>query len=599
MTRTRRRAQRDDPATQAFRAGLKMISDHPLFATLAQSARVVRDPTRGWAPDAWAVVDQSGRIVCHPTRRGDPEVWAYVLAHCLLHLGLGHFRHRPLDLAWNAACDLIVARFLADTRFGRPPESAAVPDTLPAGDETAIARQFRDRGVPPEYAAAGTAGAQTLDMLWHDRLRYDHRRWTEQFADGLRRAVTRAVDVAGGKVATLGAETTRPSDRTRARRWFIDSYPLLAALAAAFDVIEDPELCRQFDVTVAMVDMTAQEIFLNPGAGLTAAQWRFVIAHEMLHVGLRHDTRRQGRDPFFWNCACDFAINAWLIEMGIGDMPPSGLYDPALVGLSAEDIYMRICGDLRRLRKLATLRGTGLCDMVGSRNDGDDRTTAVPTDLDAFYRRCLDQGLSYHHAEGRGLLPAGLEEEIRTLAQPPIPWDVQLARWFETWVDPLERRRSFARPSRRQSAAPEIPLPGRLALDEARDGRTFAVVLDTSGSMDRALLGKALGAIASFAAARDVPAARVIHCDAAPFDAGYLPPDDLTRRATVRGRGGTALQPALDLLDRAPDFPRTGPVLIITDGATDRLTVRRPHAFLMPVGGRLPFTPKGPVFRMS
>jgi len=45
-------------------------------------------------------------------------------------------------------------------------------------------------------------------------------------------------------------------------------------------------------------------------------------------------------------------------------------------------------------------------------------------------------------------------------------------------------------------------------------GRVFGVVLDTSGSMDRTLLGKALGAIASYSISRDVLAGRVVFCDA-------------------------------------------------------------------------------------
>lgn len=54
----------------------------------------------------------------------------------------------------------------------------------------------------------------------------------------------------------------------------------------------------------------------------------------------------------------------------------------------------------------------------------------------------------------------------------------------------------------------------------------------------------------------------------------------------------------MNLLERAPDFPPDGPILIITDGACDHVRVRREHAFLVPAGARLPFTPKGPVFRV-
>jgi len=166
-------------------------------------------------------------------------------------------------------------------------------------------------------------------------------------------------------------------------------------------------------------------------------------------------------------------------------------------------------------------------------------------------------------------------------------------------LTPLEGRRTYARASRRQQATPDIPRP-RLAVSEAAlDGRTFGVVLDTSGSMDRPLLARALGAIASYAASRGVPAVRVVFCDAAPYDAGYLRPEEIAGRVRVRGRGGTALQPGIDLLERAADFPAKGPLLVITDGACDRLQVRRDHAFLLPRGRALPFAPKGPVFRVE
>ncbi|GIH62772.1 hypothetical protein [Microbispora siamensis] len=135
-------------------------------------------------------------------------------------------------------------------------------------------------------------------------------------------------------------------------------------------------------------------------------------------------------------------------------------------------------------------------------------------DLDEYYRNALVTGLAYHHSGGRGTLPAGLEQEIRALDHPPLPWDAALARWFEEHVPAVERRRSYARASRRQSATPDIPRPGWLRPEEMVRRATFGVVLDTSGSMNTRLLGKALGAIASYATARDVPRARVVFCDA-------------------------------------------------------------------------------------
>lgn len=279
-------------------------------------------------------------------------------------------------------------------------------------------------------------------------------------------------------------------------------------------------------------------------------------------------------------------------------MPEIGLYDPGLVGLSVEEVYDRITKDLRRMRKLMTLRGRqGLGDVLSEPlpRSGEARQ---PSDLDDFYRRALLAGLAYHRNQERGLLPAGLEQAIKALEHPPLKWDAQLARWFDEFVPRVEPLRSYARPSRRQSATPDIPRPGRYHPEEPTPRATFGVVLDTSASMPVELLGKALGAIASFAAARDVPAARVVYCDAVAYDAGYLRVEDIAGKVRIKGRGGTVLQPALTLLEHAADFPDGAPILIITDGRTDVLRVRREHAYLMPAGAVLPFTPRGPVFRV-
>jgi predicted metal-dependent peptidase len=396
--------------------------------------------------------------------------------------------------------------------------------------------------------------------------------------------------------------------------WFTSSFPLLGAVAAGFTLVPDADVARAWDIRVAAVDAEHGEIYVNPHAPLTVEEWRFVLAHEMLHAALRHGDRAGGRDHYLWNVACDYVINGWLVAMAVGHLPDGSLYDQRLTGLSAESVYDTLTTDLRRARKLLTLGAPGKGDVLGDwlsepaaeRRRGSrkshapmpwDRTAQV--DLDDFYRRALTQGLEYHRSSGRGLVPYGLEEEIQALEHPPLPWDARLARWFDEHIRTPEPKRTYARASRRQAATPDIPRPGKLRPEELARDVTFGVVLDTSGSMPTELLGKALGAIASYAMARDVPAARVVFCDAVAYDAGYVAPSDIAGRVKVRGRGGTVLQPGVDLLERADDFPQDGPILVITDGWCDRVRVRREHAFLVPAGARLPFVAKGPVFRVT
>ncbi|WP_340374767.1 hypothetical protein U5640_06115 [Streptomyces sp. SS7] len=598
MSKGGRGRKKRDLAAEAFAEGLRLLHANPALDAVA--LYVCREEDCDIAPrDGLVRVDSYGTAHVHPARIADPAVWAWSLAHAALHHGFGHLpaaegpRVQPDRYLVAARC-AVVNRFLLTFPVGRPPEDQ--PLTHPDGDEEQLAARWRRDGLPTAYQHCGTAGPEPDQLLLPWNTRRDGRPPDRQlaFATALTRTVSAAMDMAGGRRASLDddLDPTRPWER--ALSWFISSYPLLGGIAAGIRLVPDAELARAHGIQIAAVDAEAGEIYLNPLHHLEDDEWRFVLAHEMLHAALRHGDRCGTRDPYLFNVACDYVINGWLREMQIGTMPDGLLYDPALAGLSSEEIYDRIAGDLRRLRRLSTLRGKGVGDVLGGPL-GPPRDCA---DLDGFYRRGLAHGLDLHQREERGLLPGGLVEEIRALSHPPLPWDARLARWFDEFVPRPEPLRSYARPARRQASTPDIPRAGRWFPPEEVPRCTFGVVLDTSASMNTSLLGKALGAIASYAGARDVLAARVVFCDAAPHDAGYLPVAEIAGRVRVRGRGGTVLQPGIDLLHRADDFPRDAPVLIITDGWCDTLRVRREHAYLIPQGARLPFTAQGPVFRV-
>lgn len=606
MPRRNRRTfiEKTDEATKCFFEGHAIVSEHPLFSPLCRRTHVVRNERSICPSEGWAVVRADGAIHVHPTRRCAKEEWVYVLCHCLLHLGFEHFQEKENARAWNAACDCFVAKFLRDLKLGRPPQGIMGQFDFPSRDEEHLYRYFYDYGIAPEFAGFGTAGLNRADIVlgpsapiwrWHAQ----QLSWPDCLKAGITQAVRRAVEVAAGDTDRVDSHRQTNTSAHMARRWLISNYPLLGALAESFDIIEDPLLCQRLGISIAAVSIEGKEIYFNPAAAMSPEEARFVMAHELLHVGLRHDVRQQGRDPYFWNIACDYVINQWLLDMEVGVPPRVGLLvDSELKGLSAESVYDRIVTDLRRYRKLATFAGLERCDMLKPRAPDWWRVGAGLT-LDEFYRNCLSRGLFYHEQEGRGYLPLGLIEEIRALDQPPIPWDVELAQWLDSFFAPLEKRRSFARPSRRQSSTPDIARPSWRAPADESAARTFGVVLDTSGSMDRLLLAKALGAVASYAMSRDVPMVRLIFCDASAYDQGYVAPESIAGRVKVRGRGGTVLQPGIRILETADDFPKSGPILIITDGYCDHIKVRNEHAYLLPQGRHLPFAPMGRVFRFK
>lgn len=597
-------------------AGIAILNKHPLFGKCNFFYKRIADQ-RTLGSKTFCIVNSDGEIILNEDTTLAPKQWAYVIAHNMLHLAFGHFdadkmpgylilnadgtqtKKVDCDLQlWNMACDIYVNRFLADIKFGESihtDASSICPGSL--DDERKIYERLEETGITGSNNCFGTAAIGTCDMKGLDKpLTYKEdkgqgNRFTKKFTLALAHSVSNVISEAGGHGNSKNALST---DCQKAAKWFIDHYPLIGGLASHFKIIEDYRYCNQNDIHIAAIDVTCGELYLNPAAALSFEEWKFVLAHEYLHAGLMHHNRCNGRDQYLWNVACDFVINGWLNELQVGAMPEDGLlYDPELKGFSAETIYDMLLTDMKKYAKLGTFRGFHKGDIIGE----SDKRISNGVTLDEFCKSAMQQGLDYHLSTGRGFIPAGLIEEIRALSMPPIPWDVALAKWFDVYFAPLEKHRTYARPSRRQACTPDIPRPSYILSDIPIDSRTFGVVLDTSGSMDTKAIGKALGAIASYSVAHDVPFARVVFCDAAAYDIGYVAPEDIAGRVCVKGRGGTRLQPGIDTLEHAKDFPADGPILIITDGGIENhLDIKHEHAYLLPKGCRLPYRAKGDVF---
>ncbi len=603
-----------DPAWVNLERGIELVQNYWLFQDAPPiDVSICGEKELGKR----ASVLRGGIVYANRGKMLSPEEWAYILALQLLHEVFNHdefyarmaetgeaFAQTFQPYLWDLACRMYNAKFLENLRFGMAltPMPAYMEEVEEEEDLYALLasrelteEERRIAAVFDEFVFCRLS-SEGLHIL--GRKEMGEQEWEslkhrgEDFSQWLSWEAARAVT--GEDLQTLQHGKAALQE---AREWFVSHYPLLGSLAAGFQVSEDYQICREQEIQIAAVDVTGGVIYINPAASLTRGELRFVLAHEFLHAGLLHHQRRRGRDPVLWNIACDFVINGWLREMDVGDMPQGVLYEEEFANLSAESIYDILAGDLRRSLKYQTFRGYGKGDIweEGPAREGD----SDGQNLDEFYREALAQGLEYHQRAGRGLLPAGLTEDILALGMPPVPWDVKLAEWFQIHFPSPEPKRGYARASRRQSVTPDIPRPGKVDRPE-NNNRTFGVVLDTSGSMRPELLGKALGAIASYAEAKEVHFVRVVFCDARAYDAGYLTPEEIAGRVEVTGRGGTVLQPGIDFLEKAEDFPKDGPLLIITDGLIEKnLSIHRDHAFLIPQRSRLPFRAGGQVFYLE
>jgi len=539
----------------------------------------------------WAYVRNDGRIVINSEMEANPKEWEYIIAHCLLHLGFNHIKENS-DYLWNIACDWVVDKFLKDTHIGVPPKGFDKGYPIIVKNEEQVYQYLKDNPkIIKEYNYSTTLDRP--DMVWvENKLKFDYEKC---LAESIQAKIIYNMKKVKNPDLIEPAFRERTELYEEAREWFISSYPLLGAVAASFKIIDNRDLVYRYEISIAAVDPVLKEIYINNMVKLSLDEWKFVLAHEFLHAALRHDQRCEDRNPTLWNIACDYVINNWLVDMHVGSIPENVLYDASFKNISAESLYDILYENIRQHINAAKGKSN---DIIY--RDGEDDSHWSSEELDDFYHRSIQQGLEYSQSTGRGHLPADLVEEIYSLSRPPIHWDVELAKWFDENFTPIEKYRTYSRMSRRQSSTPDIPRPAWRMEEEQISHNIFAVLLDTSGSMDRHILAAALGTIASYSESRDIHHIRLVFCDAKAYDKGIISPDDLAEAVEIRGRGGTVLQPGIDLLDNDPKFPKDAPLLIITDGACDRLNLRgRNHAYLITYGNRLPFTPKGPVFKLK
>ncbi|MGD0091817.1 MAG: hypothetical protein ABSE73_18035 [Planctomycetota bacterium] len=573
------------------------LRKHVLLGPLVFRARLHVLDYEPQVAGMFVTVSSGGDVFANPFNHPRTVAeWTFVLAHALLHLAFGHVQKARRGILWNIACDCVVNEFLNRMKIGAQPEGLLrLPPGLPNDEEKLFTIWSQDRSPPPGRTANGTA----MDMALAGASKAN---WADIFARAIRRAARQALTSAAGDEAQL-------SPAQQARAWFVRNYPLLGAVLQHFRIVEDARLCARLGVRVAAVNPRRRELLLNPGWALNDAEQRYVLAHMALHAALQHFARRKGRDPFLWNAACDYCINAWLAQLPLSlskklcQPPGEGLLlSPQYAELRPEETYELLREREKAARKLVTFAGAGVPDILGWGEEGSE-AAAQNRASGRIFLDALLRGYQLHTEAGKGALPAALLAEIRALEQPPLPWDVQLARWFDEHVPPLERVRTYARPSRRQNATPEIARPRYVSPDSEQTQRgTFGLVVDCSPALDRTLRTLALGAISAYSLSRNIPSIRLVTSGAEVLDKHMVAAEDLdaqTLQAPPAARRSALLQPAVVLLESARDFPEDAPLLFVNGTPCDKVKTGREHCFLIPEGGRLPYRTAMPVIEVQ
>ncbi len=305
------------------------------------------------------------------------------------------------------------------------------------------------------------------------------------------------------------------------------------------------------------------------------------LTHVLWHLLMDHAGRAQsiGVDSttaHAWHQACDLTVVDTLhpshaVPRSVRELAAEArAHFPKLGrGLSAEDYFAMLCGLPANTDRdqSSSLDNDTDC---GSACDGIVRTGDLPPDapighLDRVEADFIREQVAIDYLDavkGRGDTPGEALRWAKHITQPEIPWEPLLARavrrgvaWTRGRTEP-----TWTRPSRRQSVQPDVLQPGW-----RRPVPNIAMVIDTSGSIDDQLLGRAMGEVDGALHALGVSDASitVLACDAA---VGAVTKVRKATEASLVGGGGTDLRvgiAAASALRPHPDL-----IVVFTDGYT-------------------------------
>lgn len=313
----------------------------------------------------------------------------------------------------------------------------------------------------------------------------------------------------------------------RARSQLLMYHPFFGYLATKLLLTES----KTFDTLAT----DGKHLFYNAGFldRLTNNQGLTAVCHEVMHNVCDHinPDRQGGREVERWKKACDYAINQIIKDNRFDPISIPGVFswlqDDQYKGMTAEEIYS----------KLPPEEGKGhgcvLCPKSTGKDPSNEPGQDSPGDPppQTNWKQAVAEAAAYARAKGQ--LPAGIEEFVDEILNPPVDWKREIRGEF---VKAVRAGWSYARPNRRYAAF-------GMAMPSIFGYTTTAEVWgDSSGSMTGRwpqFLGCVLGIAKALHIKLDVG---ICDAEVQGFYRNVEKPEDV-KKIPFKGGGGTDFRP--------------------------------------------------------
>lgn len=287
----------------------------------------------------------------------------------------------------------------------------------------------------------------------------------------------------------------------------------------------------------------------------------FILTNAVMHHVLAHQQRRLNRRGRLWQLSTDYAINNLLAKSGLV-IPQGANYNKEYDGFYAEEIYDALKNDLN----------LGEGDAFGESGDSAPQNTAMEQDSDDSGEFAAIDGIAdeidaadesqwqyaasiaQEVAQRKGAMPLGLERLGKKVKAADVDWRFEL---YNAVNRHMRNNYAFMPPNKKHIHR-GIALPSLTS-----DTLSLCVAVDTSGSIDDALLGAFMEEFKSIM--QNFPSVKIelIIADAKVHaHHTFISGDKMD--FPLKGGGGTDYRPTFDYVEA--NLPMTTMLLYFTDG---------------------------------
>jgi len=309
----------------------------------------------------------------------------------------------------------------------------------------------------------------------------------------------------------------------------------------------------------------SEYLYINPNflKDKTKEEIRGLLSHEVSHLALGHLWRRGTRNPFLWNVAADFVINAEISCYQNVKLPRGALIDHKYNGWATERVYDDLKKNVKTIKLFGigkkfsqnnrgqSCRGShGKWNKNGKKGDKKSHKDRAKR-LERKWRRAVQQAANMCQKQ-KGNLPAGIRRLVEE-NQPKVNWKEVLL----SYVVADNADYSYRRPDKRFLNGDFI-MPDMIEGEKLED---IVLAVDCSGSIGPQELSKFATEVKSIMKSFDHVKAWICSFDTKVYEFKEI--SDGKDKIQYVGGGGTDTQPVFNEIKKRGIHPKV--LLIFTD----------------------------------